>query len=184
MAATATQSLNRREVEQLVREVLTQKLRGPRSNSERPAVEPRLAGGPPHPLVVNVSARHMHMSQADLETLFGRGRGGDRRAESARRPGRAGGGDYPSTPGATQPVPAVMDDVPQFRGQVDHLVDERIRIVAGEWGAAAVAKLRLALDGGVGRQQDAVVFGVPRLAAALLSALGFGRRRFDVRPIR
>lgn len=73
MAATATQSLNRREVEQLVREVLTQKLRGPRSNSERPAVEPRLAGGPPHPLVVNVSARHMHVSQADLETLFGSG---------------------------------------------------------------------------------------------------------------
>ena len=71
MAATATQSLNRREVEQLVREVLTQKLRGTRSNAERPAVEPRLAGGPPHPLVVNVSARHMHVSHSDLETLFG-----------------------------------------------------------------------------------------------------------------
>ncbi len=74
MAATATQSLNRRDVEQLVREVLTQKLRGgPSSGGERMAVEPNRAGGPPHPLVVNVSARHMHVSQADLETLFGPG---------------------------------------------------------------------------------------------------------------
>ena len=74
MAATATQSLNRRDVEQLVREVLTQKLRGgPSSGGERMVVEPNRAGGPPHPLVVNVSARHMHVSQADLETLFGPG---------------------------------------------------------------------------------------------------------------
>ncbi len=76
MAATATQSLNRREVEQLVREVLTQKLRSPAwpsTGGDRQAVEPRRAGGPPHPLVVNVSARHMHVTQADLETLFGPG---------------------------------------------------------------------------------------------------------------
>jgi propanediol utilization protein len=76
MAATATQSLNRRDVEQLVREVLTQKLRGrstPPPTREQHAVEPRRPGGPPHPLVVNVSARHMHVSQADLETLFGPG---------------------------------------------------------------------------------------------------------------
>ena len=76
MAATATQSLNRREVEQLVREVLTQKLRSRSTvppSQERSAVEPARAGGPPHPLVVNVSARHMHVSQADLETLFGPG---------------------------------------------------------------------------------------------------------------
>lgn len=76
MAATATQSLNRMEVEQLVREVLTQKLRNramPPPTREQHAVEPSRAGGPPHPLVVNVSARHMHVSQADLETLFGPG---------------------------------------------------------------------------------------------------------------
>jgi putative phosphotransacetylase len=76
MAATASQSLNRRDVEQLVREVLTQKLRtsaaGPPSQG-RQIVEPRRAGGPPHPLVVNVSARHMHVKQADLENLFGPG---------------------------------------------------------------------------------------------------------------
>jgi putative phosphotransacetylase len=40
---------------------------------ERHAVEPSRVGGPPHPLVVNVSARHMHVSPADLETLFGPG---------------------------------------------------------------------------------------------------------------
>src|SRR5205807_5847773 len=40
---------------------------------ERHAVEPSRAGGPPHALVVNVSARHMHVTQADLETLFGAG---------------------------------------------------------------------------------------------------------------
>src|SRR5437773_11932120 len=76
MAATATQNLNRREVEQLVREVLTQKLRNratPPPAVERHAVEPSRAGGPPHPLVVNVSARHMHVTQSDLEVLFGSG---------------------------------------------------------------------------------------------------------------
>src|SRR5437773_9742931 len=76
MVAEATRTLDRREVEQLVREVLTQKLRGqiaPPPAVERHAVEPSRAGGPPHPLVVNVSARHLHVTQADLETLFGAG---------------------------------------------------------------------------------------------------------------
>jgi putative phosphotransacetylase len=76
MVAQGTRNLDRREVESLVREVLLQKLRGgptPPPARERHAVEPSRAGGPPHPLVVNVSARHMHVSQADLETLFGAG---------------------------------------------------------------------------------------------------------------
>jgi propanediol utilization protein len=76
MVAQGTRSLDRREVESLVREVLLQKLRGGPvvpSSQERSAVAPNRAGGPPHPLVVNVSARHMHVSQADLETLFGAG---------------------------------------------------------------------------------------------------------------
>jgi putative phosphotransacetylase len=68
--------LNRSEVEKLVREVLTQKLRGqinPPTSRERHASVPSSAGGPPHPLVVNVSARHMHVTPADLEALFGPG---------------------------------------------------------------------------------------------------------------
>jgi putative phosphotransacetylase len=76
MVAQATGKLDRREVEQLVREVLTQKLRGgvtPPPVKERHAVTRTQAGGPPHPLVVNVSARHMHVTPEHLETLFGKG---------------------------------------------------------------------------------------------------------------
>ncbi len=67
-----TTSLNRTDVERLVREVLTQKLRGGPASRERSAVASP-AGGPPHPLVVNVSARHMHVKQEHLEVLFGPG---------------------------------------------------------------------------------------------------------------
>jgi putative phosphotransacetylase len=76
MVAQGSRNLDRKEVESLVREVLLQKLRGgatPPPSVGRYAVEPSRAGGPPHPLVVNVSARHMHVSQQDLETLFGAG---------------------------------------------------------------------------------------------------------------
>src|SRR5688500_19275067 len=68
--------LNRQEVERLVREVLTQRLRGqitPPPARERHAAMPRQPGGPPNPLVVNVSARHMHVTPEHLEILFGRG---------------------------------------------------------------------------------------------------------------
>jgi putative phosphotransacetylase len=74
MVATASKVLHRNEVEALVREVLTQRLRGeisPPPSRERSATGK--GGGPPHPLVVNVSARHMHVTPADLETLFGPG---------------------------------------------------------------------------------------------------------------
>ena len=73
--AEASERLERAEVERLVREVLTQRLRGqitPPPARERHAAMPG-AGGQPHPLVVNVSARHMHVTPADLEVLFGAG---------------------------------------------------------------------------------------------------------------
>lgn len=73
---TEQRQLNRKEVEQLVREVLLEKLkRGqtPPPSIERHARQASQAGGPPHPLVVNVSARHMHVTPADLEILFGPG---------------------------------------------------------------------------------------------------------------
>src|SRR5882762_8484335 len=74
MVAEASRPLERREVEQLVREVLRERLRS--RNAPPPAVERSATtrtSGPPHPLVVNVSARHMHVTQAELETLFGPG---------------------------------------------------------------------------------------------------------------
>lgn len=76
MAGQAGSVLDRSEVERLVREVLRQKLRGqinPPPVREQHAVAAASAGGPPHPLVVNVSARHMHVSPQNLEILFGSG---------------------------------------------------------------------------------------------------------------
>src|SRR3954466_5161223 len=76
MVATASSALDRKEVEQLVREVLRQKLRSratPPPTREQHAVQESRPDGPPHPLVVNVSARHMHVTPADLEALFGAG---------------------------------------------------------------------------------------------------------------
>jgi propanediol utilization protein len=75
MVAATSQKLDRKQVEQLVREVLRQKLRGatPPPAVERHAAMRAVPGGPPNPLVVNVSARHMHVTPEDLETLFGPG---------------------------------------------------------------------------------------------------------------
>lgn len=76
MVADAGTRLDRKEVERLVREVLREKLRGkatPPPAVERHAAMPSQAGGPPHPLVVNVSARHMHVMPEHLEILFGTG---------------------------------------------------------------------------------------------------------------
>src|SRR5438105_8333398 len=76
MIAAGTRALDRREVERLVREVLIQRLRGqinPPPARERHAAMAKEAGGPPNPLVVNVSARHMHVTPGDLEFLFGPG---------------------------------------------------------------------------------------------------------------
>lgn len=71
--STTTSNLNRSDVERLVREVLSQRLRGGPASRERHATSSREAGGPPNPLVVNVSARHMHVKQEHLEVLFGAG---------------------------------------------------------------------------------------------------------------
>jgi putative phosphotransacetylase len=76
MVAATTTKLNRSEVESLVREVLRQRLAGqitPPSSQARGMTAPAKAGGPPNPLVVNVSARHMHVKPSDLEILFGPG---------------------------------------------------------------------------------------------------------------
>lgn len=61
--ATAQQSLPRAVVEHLVRQVVYQRLGKPL---------PRTANAP-NPLVVNVSARHCHLTQEAVEALFGKG---------------------------------------------------------------------------------------------------------------
>jgi putative phosphotransacetylase len=76
MVAATTTKLERSEVESLVREVLRQRLSGqivPPPSQARGASAPTKAGGAPNPLVVNVSARHMHVRPSDLEILFGAG---------------------------------------------------------------------------------------------------------------
>ena len=75
MVAEGSRTLKRAQVEALVREVLTARLRGeqPPASRERHAAAPRTPGGPPNPLVVNVSARHMHVTPEHLEVLFGKG---------------------------------------------------------------------------------------------------------------
>ncbi len=57
--------LGRVEIEQVVREVL----RHHGTTTSEGAAE----SGAPHPLIVNVSARHVHLSQEHLEVLFGPG---------------------------------------------------------------------------------------------------------------
>ena len=79
MLATAARPLARGEVENLVRDVLRQRLAGrinpPAAREARSATTGTARGGgqAPHPLVVNVSARHVHVTPADLQTLFGPG---------------------------------------------------------------------------------------------------------------
>jgi putative phosphotransacetylase len=58
-----TSAISREEVEKIVRKVVLERLK-PNTNG-RPA--------PARPLAVHASARHMHLSKADLERLFGPG---------------------------------------------------------------------------------------------------------------
>ena len=63
MSALATASLNRADVERVVREVLR------RHHSAQPAAP----SAQPNPLVVNISARHCHLTEEHVEVLFGKG---------------------------------------------------------------------------------------------------------------
>src|SRR5262249_34905594 len=60
----STATLDRSLIERLVRQALTEKL-GANGQTTNGRAAPRL--------VVNISARHCHVTQADLERLFGRG---------------------------------------------------------------------------------------------------------------
>ncbi len=65
----ATSTLDRKAVENLVRQVLRDHLKGASPVHYKPASH----NGGPNPLVVNVSARHVHVTQEHLEILFGKG---------------------------------------------------------------------------------------------------------------
>lgn len=67
--ATAAPTLDRTAVEKVVRQVLRDRLQGASPRYFKPTAH----NGGPNPLVVNVSARHVHVTQEDLETLFGKG---------------------------------------------------------------------------------------------------------------
>ncbi len=60
-------SIDRHRVEALVRNLVTTRLS---VGGSAPAVAPRTQ---PHPLVVNISARHVHLTEEHVETLFGKG---------------------------------------------------------------------------------------------------------------
>ena len=60
-----SQTIDRATVESVVREVIRRKLTSPGGNGAVPGYKPNL--------VVNISARHMHITQETLEILFGPG---------------------------------------------------------------------------------------------------------------
>jgi putative phosphotransacetylase len=68
--------LNRAQIEQLVRQSLARHVRQAESSGQSHAGHAghaETARQGPNPLVVNISARHCHLSQQSVETLFGKG---------------------------------------------------------------------------------------------------------------
>lgn len=66
---SATATLDRQQVEQIVRQVLRDQYVG----KIGPSFQPRSHNGGPNPLRVNVSARHIHLTDEHVEVLFGPG---------------------------------------------------------------------------------------------------------------
>ena len=65
--------LNRAQIEQLVRQSLARHVGQAKSSGHSHAGHAGAARQGPNPLVVNISARHCHLSQKSVETLFGKG---------------------------------------------------------------------------------------------------------------
>ena len=96
-----------------------------------------------------------------------------------RRRGRRG-----PTTGASQRVPAVVNHVAEFHGQLDDLIDHRIRVVAGERGVTAVTLRRLVVADLVRGQDRPLAFGMAGLAATFAARRPLRRGRLDGRPVR
>ncbi|HVS71699.1 MAG TPA: phosphate propanoyltransferase [Phycisphaerae bacterium] len=73
--SAAVAGMDRRQVEELVRQALRAQLtaRGSGGVGVPDMVKATHSNAGPNPLMVNVSARHMHVTQEDLEVLFGPG---------------------------------------------------------------------------------------------------------------
>ncbi len=69
---TATSTLNRETVEHLVRQMLLAQL-GPNATGDTAGLPSGGAASAPNPLVVNISARHVHLTDEHVEVLFGKG---------------------------------------------------------------------------------------------------------------
>ncbi len=61
--------VDREQIERMVRSVLEAQLRG---GAPKPTAPPAVPGYKPN-LVVNISARHCHLTQSDVDVLFGKG---------------------------------------------------------------------------------------------------------------
>lgn len=72
MTATQTRPITRAEIERIAREVIERRFALPLANGPRVGANGHAAHEPPK-LVVNISARHCHVTQATLERLFGPG---------------------------------------------------------------------------------------------------------------
>ena len=64
MSVSTASPISRADVERVVRDVLTRHLNP----------HPASPAGQPNPLVVNISARHCHLTEEHVEVLFGKGR--------------------------------------------------------------------------------------------------------------
>ena len=62
--------VNRETIEAIIRKVLIEKL----GDGAMAASETAAAPAGRNPLVVSISARHIHLTDADVETLFGKGK--------------------------------------------------------------------------------------------------------------
>jgi putative phosphotransacetylase len=71
MMLAGTANLNRSQVESLVRQMLQDQIKASGGAPQKSIKS--LSNTGPNPLVVNVSARHVHVTPADLEILFGPG---------------------------------------------------------------------------------------------------------------
>jgi len=77
----------------------------------------------------------------------------------------------------------MVDDVSKFDGQVNDLIDDRLRIVAAKSVSTIGTCGGFVIDDFVGREDGALGFGVSVLPTAFASGRGSRGSRFNVEPI-